>query len=98
MCGSVERTYLIMHFEIICLISQEDKSTAGTDGTLFGNRMFTCEMGRALFVKLSSVKPDSRFPSQMETFSKRQRLTSQGMYVCIIIDFFENRCKYIRNF
>ncbi|XP_072051858.1 uncharacterized protein [Amphiura filiformis] len=59
-------------------IELEEKLTSGgTDGTLFGNRCFHCEHGRAIFVKLSSVKPDSRFPSQTETFTKRKRLTSQ---------------------
>ena len=62
------------------LLQEEKLPTGGTDGTLFGKRYFTCELGRAIFVKLSTVRPDSRFPSQTETFSRGKRLTSQGDY------------------
>ncbi|XP_034529613.1 LOW QUALITY PROTEIN: ubiquitin carboxyl-terminal hydrolase CYLD [Notolabrus celidotus] len=42
-----------------------------SDGTFKGERFFTCPLRRALFVKLSSCQPDSRFQSSSANQSKR---------------------------
>ena len=39
-------------------------------------------------MKLSIVRPDSRFPSQTETFTKRKRMTSQGMLIIRSISWY----------
>ena len=45
---------------------QEDKMSSGTDGTLDGNRLFTCSSKAAIFVHLNKCRPDSRFTANMK--------------------------------
>ncbi|XP_074525202.1 ubiquitin carboxyl-terminal hydrolase CYLD [Halichoeres trimaculatus] len=48
---------------------EEDKGVS--DGTFKGERIFDCPPRRALFVKLSSCRPDSRFQSPAANHSER---------------------------
>ncbi|CAN9500721.1 unnamed protein product [Ophioblennius macclurei] len=48
---------------------EEDKGTS--DGTMKQTRYFTCPKQRALFVKLTSCRPDSRFQSLLGNFSEK---------------------------
>uniref|UniRef100_A0A669BXW0 Ubiquitin carboxyl-terminal hydrolase CYLD n=1 Tax=Oreochromis niloticus TaxID=8128 RepID=A0A669BXW0_ORENI len=43
-----------------------DDNKGVSDGTFKGQRYFNCPMKRALFVKLSSCRPDSRFQNQTD--------------------------------
>lgn len=54
------------------------------DGTFRGQRYFFCPPKRALFVKLSSCQPDSRFQSHSEGRPKDQGLSASitGLCVC----------------
>ncbi|XP_071823939.1 uncharacterized protein [Apostichopus japonicus] len=47
----------------------------GTDGTFNGTRCFNCHYGRGLFLPLNRCKPDSRFLTEMQTFTKKEKLT-----------------------
>ncbi|XP_038067617.1 uncharacterized protein LOC119737375 isoform X2 [Patiria miniata] len=69
-------------------VSKSNKPVAGielessidhgaTDGTFNKQRCFQCEPNKAIFVYLSKCRPDSRFPSQAQTFSSTKRQTSE---------------------
>ncbi|XP_071823931.1 uncharacterized protein [Apostichopus japonicus] len=47
----------------------------GTDGTFSGTRCFNCQYGKGLILPLSRCKPDSRFLTEMQTFTKKEKLT-----------------------
>ncbi|XP_042338720.1 ubiquitin carboxyl-terminal hydrolase CYLD isoform X2 [Plectropomus leopardus] len=49
-----------------------EEDTGVSDGTFKGERFFHCPLKRALFVKLSSCRPDSRFQSPSANNSKRK--------------------------
>lgn len=42
-----------------------------TDGSFKGVRYFDCPQGRAMFVRLSACRPDSRFHSTSPNHSKK---------------------------
>lgn len=57
---------------------QEDECTGCTDGTFRGTRYFTCALKKALFVKLKSCRPDSRFASLQPVSNQIERCNSLG--------------------
>ncbi|KAK6480179.1 ubiquitin carboxyl-terminal hydrolase CYLD isoform X2 [Huso huso] len=54
----------------------EDECAGCTDGTFKGMRYFTCAPKKALFVKLKSCRPDSRFPSPHHSSNQIERCNS----------------------
>ncbi|XP_041077888.1 ubiquitin carboxyl-terminal hydrolase CYLD-like isoform X1 [Polyodon spathula] len=54
----------------------EDECAGSTDGTFKGMRYFTCASKKALFVKLKSCRPDSRFPSPHHSSNQIERCNS----------------------
>ncbi|XP_029000249.1 ubiquitin carboxyl-terminal hydrolase CYLD isoform X17 [Betta splendens] len=56
----------------------EDECPGCTDGTFKGTRYFTCPPKKALFVKLRSCRPDSRFPSLHHSSNPIERCNSIG--------------------
>lgn len=59
-------------------LPQEDECTGCTDGTFRGTRYFTCALKKALFVKLKSCRPDSRFASLQPVSNQIERCNSLG--------------------
>lgn len=59
-------------------LPQEDECTGCTDGTFRGTRYFTCALRKALFVKLRSCRPDSRFASLQPVSNQIERCNSLG--------------------
>ncbi|XP_041489662.1 LOW QUALITY PROTEIN: ubiquitin carboxyl-terminal hydrolase CYLD-like [Microtus oregoni] len=47
--------------DVLAGLELEDECAGCTDGTFRGTRYFTCDVKKALFVKLKSCRPDSRF-------------------------------------
>ncbi|XP_033898717.3 ubiquitin carboxyl-terminal hydrolase CYLD-like isoform X2 [Acipenser ruthenus] len=54
----------------------EDECVGCTDGTFKRTRYFTCMPKKALFVKLKSCRPDSRFPSPHHSSNQIERCNS----------------------
>uniref|UniRef100_A0A7N6FDX3 Ubiquitin carboxyl-terminal hydrolase CYLD n=1 Tax=Anabas testudineus TaxID=64144 RepID=A0A7N6FDX3_ANATE len=54
----------------------EEECPGCTDGTFKGTRYFTCPPKKALFVKLKSCRPDSRFPSLHHSSNPIERCNS----------------------
>ncbi|XP_064169444.1 ubiquitin carboxyl-terminal hydrolase CYLD isoform X2 [Anguilla rostrata] len=54
----------------------EDECVGCTDGTFKGTRYFSCPPKKALFVKLRSCRPDSRFPSPHHSSNPIERCNS----------------------
>ncbi|XP_006641476.1 ubiquitin carboxyl-terminal hydrolase CYLD isoform X2 [Lepisosteus oculatus] len=54
----------------------EEECPGCTDGTFKGTRYFTCPPKKALFVKLKSCRPDSRFPAQPHNTNPIERCNS----------------------
>ncbi|KAG5839199.1 hypothetical protein ANANG_G00202460 [Anguilla anguilla] len=54
----------------------EDECVGCTDGTFKGTRYFSCPPKKALFVKLKSCRPDSRFPSPHHSSNPIERCNS----------------------
>ncbi|XP_039618815.1 ubiquitin carboxyl-terminal hydrolase CYLD isoform X1 [Polypterus senegalus] len=54
----------------------DDESAGCTDGTFKGSRYFTCAPKKALFVKLRSCRPDSRFPPSHHSSNQIERCNS----------------------
>ena len=65
-----------MHVE--AFLFQEDECAGCTDGTFRGTRYFTCALKKALFVKLKSCRPDSRFASLQPVSNQIERCNSLG--------------------
>lgn len=60
-------------------LHQEDECAGCTDGTFRGTRYFTCALKKALFVKLKSCRPDSRFASLQPVPNQIERCNSLGI-------------------
>lgn len=60
-------------------LHQEDECAGCTDGTFRGTRYFTCALKKALFVKLKSCRPDSRFASLQPVSNQIERCNSLGI-------------------
>lgn len=59
--------------DVTSIISHLQEGEGGVnDGSFRGQRYFLCPPNRALFVKLSSCRPDSRFQSPSSTQSERR--------------------------
>lgn len=63
---------------------QEHKCAGCTDGTFRGTRYFTCARKKALFVKLKSCRPDSRFASLQPVSNQIERCNSLGNWILLI--------------
>lgn len=63
---------------------QEDECAGCTDGTFKGTRYFTCAPKKALFVKLKSCRPDSRFASLQPVSNQIERCNSLGTELLLI--------------
>lgn len=72
----------IMHIE--AFLFQEDECAGCTDGTFRGTRYFTCALKKALFVKLKSCRPDSRFASLQPVSNQIERCNSLGIWMLFI--------------
>ncbi|XP_043937550.1 ubiquitin carboxyl-terminal hydrolase CYLD [Protopterus annectens] len=62
--------------EILAGLELEDEYAGCTDGTFKGTRYFTCAPKKALFVKLKSCRPDSRFASLHHPSNQIERCNS----------------------
>lgn len=71
-------------FFLFLLFFQEDECAGCTDGTFRGTRYFTCALKKALFVKLKSCRPDSRFASLQPVSNQIERCNSLGTCVPLI--------------
>ncbi|XP_041826947.1 ubiquitin carboxyl-terminal hydrolase CYLD isoform X4 [Melanotaenia boesemani] len=63
-------------FEPLAGLELEEECPGCTDGTFKGTRYFTCPPKKALFVKLKSCRPDSRFPSPHHSSNPIERCNS----------------------
>ncbi|XP_041454502.1 uncharacterized protein LOC121407476 isoform X2 [Lytechinus variegatus] len=57
-------------------IELEEPIIGGTDGSFEGTQYFTCGPRKAVFVYLSQCRPDSRFPTNADTYRVFTRETS----------------------
>lgn len=66
----------------------EDECAGCTDGTFRGTRYFTCALKKALFVKLKSCRPDSRFASLQPVSNQIERCNSLafGGYLSEVVE------------
>uniref|UniRef100_A0A8B9R6V6 Ubiquitin carboxyl-terminal hydrolase CYLD n=1 Tax=Anas platyrhynchos TaxID=8839 RepID=A0A8B9R6V6_ANAPL len=66
----------------------EDECAGCTDGTFKGTRYFTCAPKKALFVKLKSCRPDSRFASLQPVSNQIERCNSLafGGYLSEVVE------------
>ena len=55
-CWSKQMIYYMFWYWL-----QEGEDAAGNDGTLFGPKLFSCDPGHAMFVRLEAVERDERF-------------------------------------
>ena len=60
---------LVTHISVCLCLQEEDRGVS--DGTFKNKRLFTCPPKRALFVKLISCRPDSRFQSISANHSEK---------------------------
>nr|KAF6406545.1 CYLD lysine 63 deubiquitinase [Molossus molossus] len=67
---------------------EEDECVGCTDGTFRGTRYFTCALKKALFVKLKSCRPDSRFASLQPVSNQIERCNSLafGGYLSEVVE------------
>ncbi|XP_075433262.1 ubiquitin carboxyl-terminal hydrolase CYLD isoform X2 [Ascaphus truei] len=67
---------------------EEDECAGCTDGTFKGTRFFTCAPKKALFVKLRSCRPDSRFASLQPVSNQIERCNSLafGGYLSEVVE------------
>ncbi|XP_053305531.1 ubiquitin carboxyl-terminal hydrolase CYLD isoform X3 [Spea bombifrons] len=67
---------------------EEDECAGCTDGTFKGTRYFTCAPKKALFVKLKSCRPDSRFASLQPVSNQIERCNSLafGGYLSEVVE------------
>ncbi|XP_026644981.1 ubiquitin carboxyl-terminal hydrolase CYLD [Microtus ochrogaster] len=84
--ASVESTILLHINDIIPAYfrAMEDECAGCTDGTFRGTRYFTCAVKKALFVKLKSCRPDSRFASLQPVSNQIERCNSLGNWILLI--------------
>lgn len=76
---------------IFCDCRQEEEIGV-TDGSFKGVRYFDCSQGRAMFVRLSACRPDSRFRSTSPNHSKKiQKQKDTGQIFLL-------RCSGLRSF
>ncbi|XP_075834121.1 ubiquitin carboxyl-terminal hydrolase CYLD-like [Microtus pennsylvanicus] len=62
--------------DVLAGLELEDECAGCTDGTFRGTRYFTCDLKKALFVKLKSCKPDSRFEFLEPVYNQIERCNS----------------------
>ncbi|XP_023602613.1 ubiquitin carboxyl-terminal hydrolase CYLD isoform X6 [Myotis lucifugus] len=74
--------------EVLAGLELEDECTGCTDGTFRGTRYFTCALKKALFVKLKSCRPDSRFASLQPVSNQIERCNSLafGGYLSEVVE------------
>ncbi|XP_074149472.1 ubiquitin carboxyl-terminal hydrolase CYLD isoform X3 [Sminthopsis crassicaudata] len=74
--------------EVLAGLELEDECAGCTDGTFRGTRYFTCALKKALFVKLKSCRPDSRFASLQPVSNQIERCNSLafGGYLSEVVE------------
>ncbi|XP_048211586.1 ubiquitin carboxyl-terminal hydrolase CYLD isoform X1 [Perognathus longimembris pacificus] len=74
--------------DVLAGLELEDESAGCTDGTFRGTRYFTCALKKALFVKLKSCRPDSRFASLQPVSNQIERCNSLafGGYLSEVVE------------
>ncbi|XP_012588651.1 PREDICTED: ubiquitin carboxyl-terminal hydrolase CYLD isoform X4 [Condylura cristata] len=74
--------------EVLAGLELEDECAGCTDGTFRGTRYFTCALKKALFVKLKSCRPDSRFASLQPVPNQIERCNSLafGGYLSEVVE------------
>ncbi|XP_058701776.1 ubiquitin carboxyl-terminal hydrolase CYLD isoform X2 [Poecile atricapillus] len=74
--------------EVLAGLELEDECAGCTDGTFKGTRYFTCAPKKALFVKLKSCRPDSRFASLQPVSNQIERCNSLafGGYLSEVVE------------
>ncbi|XP_069072535.1 ubiquitin carboxyl-terminal hydrolase CYLD isoform X2 [Pleurodeles waltl] len=74
--------------EVLAGLELEDECAGCTDGTFKGTRFFTCAPKKALFVKLKSCRPDSRFASLQPVSNQIERCNSLafGGYLSEVVE------------
>ncbi|XP_075851740.1 ubiquitin carboxyl-terminal hydrolase CYLD isoform X2 [Microcebus murinus] len=74
--------------EVLAGLELEDECAGCTDGTFKGTRYFTCALKKALFVKLKSCRPDSRFASLQPVSNQIERCNSLafGGYLSEVVE------------
>ncbi|XP_044126134.1 ubiquitin carboxyl-terminal hydrolase CYLD isoform X1 [Bufo gargarizans] len=74
--------------EMLAGLELEDECAGCTDGTFKGTRFFTCAPKKALFVKLKSCRPDSRFASLQPVSNQIERCNSLafGGYLSEVVE------------
>ncbi|EGW11666.1 putative ubiquitin carboxyl-terminal hydrolase CYLD [Cricetulus griseus] len=70
--------------DVLAGLELEDECAGCTDGTFRGTRYFTCALKKALFVKLKSCRPDSRFASLQPVSNQIERCNSLAPRQCRI--------------
>ncbi|KAM4613979.1 ubiquitin carboxyl-terminal hydrolase CYLD isoform 1-T2 [Discoglossus pictus] len=74
--------------EMLAGLELEDECAGCTDGTFKGTRFFTCAPKKALFVKLKSCRPDSRFAALQPVSNQIERCNSLafGGYLSEVVE------------
>ncbi|KAJ6665972.1 hypothetical protein lerEdw1_000876 [Lerista edwardsae] len=74
--------------EVLAGLELEEECAGCTDGTFKGTRYFTCAPKKALFVKLKSCRPDSRFASLQPVSNQIERCNSLafGGYLSEVVE------------
>lgn len=74
--------------DVLAGLELEDECAGCTDGTFRGTRYFTCALKKALFVKLKSCRPDSRFASLQPVSNQIERCNSLafGGYLSEVVE------------
>ncbi|XP_053127209.1 ubiquitin carboxyl-terminal hydrolase CYLD isoform X2 [Hemicordylus capensis] len=74
--------------EVLAGLELEEECAGCTDGTFKGTRYFTCAPKKALFVKLKSCRPDSRFASLQPVPNQIERCNSLafGGYLSEVVE------------
>ncbi|XP_041505941.1 ubiquitin carboxyl-terminal hydrolase CYLD-like [Microtus oregoni] len=74
--------------DVLAGLELEDECAGCTDGTFRGTRYFTCAVKKALFVKLKSCRPDSRFASLQPVSNQIERCNSLafGGYLSEVVE------------
>ncbi|XP_041529690.1 ubiquitin carboxyl-terminal hydrolase CYLD-like [Microtus oregoni] len=73
---------------VLAGLELEDECAGCTDGTFRGTRYFTCDVKKALFVKLKSCRPDSRFEFLEPVYNQIERCNSLvfGGYLSEVVE------------
>ncbi|XP_054856479.1 ubiquitin carboxyl-terminal hydrolase CYLD isoform X1 [Eublepharis macularius] len=74
--------------EVLAGLELEEECAGCTDGTFKGTRYFTCAPKKALFVKLKSCRPDSRFAALQPVSNQIERCNSLafGGYLSEVVE------------